>query len=233
MKSARNISLAMIAGLAVFVGCQGDASNKEQSDNKEVEEQKEQKSSERNPKSDVKFAYYVQDSLATQFEFYREIDSMLKSKEKAFQNELESRIRSYKKYEADIQKRMDNNEITGYQLDEIQETAMRKQESIQQFEQQRGAELQQESFEYQTALMNKISEYGREFSEENDIDMLFFYQKGGQITYIHDAFNMTDQFIDFLNQKEEELTSGFDEEMESVNEEQGLNSLGGGMPQTQ
>ncbi len=233
MKGLRNISITLFAGAAILVSCQDNAGGEKQSEKNKKETKNEQKSSVNKPQSELTFAYYVQDSLATQFDFYREIDSILKAKEMRFQKELESRIRSYKKYEADIQKRMDNNEITGYQLDEIQETAMRKQQSIQQFEQQRGAQLQEESFKYQSALMNKIAEYGREFSEENEIDMLFFYQKGGQITYIHDAFNVTDRFIEFLNQKEEELTSGeFDEEMEAVDEEKGLDGLGG-MPQPQ
>lgn len=166
--------------------------------------------------SGVAIAYYIQDSIATQFDFYREVDSMLKAKEIDFQKELESRIRSYQAYEADIQRRMDNNEITGYQLEDIQKTAMQKQQSIQQFEQQRGQQLQQESLEYQTALMNKISEAGKEFSEKNDIDILFFYQKGGQITYIANAFDVTEQFVAYLNKREDELMADFDEEVENV-----------------
>jgi outer membrane protein len=172
--------------------------------------------------SSIAIAYYLQDSIATQFDFYREIDSMLKEKEIAFQKNLESKIRSYRQYEQDIQKRMDAGEITGYELEDIQNAAMQKQQAIQQFEQQRGGELQQESLQYQTALMNKISEAGREFSEKMDIDLLFFYQKGGQITYISDAFDVTNDFIKFLNKREEQLRSGFEEDVESM-ESQDLN----------
>lgn len=175
--------------------------------------------------SGVAIAYYLQDSIATQFNFYREIDSMLKEKEITFQKELESRIRSYRKYEQDIQKRMDAGEITGYELEDIQNSAMEKQQAIQQFEQQRGGELQQESLQYQTALMNKISEAGREFSEKKGIDLLFFYQKGGQITYISNAFDVTDDFIKFLNKREGELRTGFDEEVEAM-EDEDINNQG-------
>src|SRR5690554_1059856 len=128
----------------------------------------------------IAMAFYYQDSIATQFNFYREIDSILKVKETNFQKELEGKYRAYQAYEADIQKRMQANEITGYQIEEIQQTAIQKQQSIQQFEQQRGAALQRESMEYQTALMSKIAEAGKEFSDKKNIDLLFFYQKGGQ-----------------------------------------------------
>lgn len=172
-----------------------------------------------NDTSGVAIAYYIQDSIATNFDFYREVDSMLKSKEMKFQKELESRIRSYQEYEADIQRRMNNNEITGYQLEDIQKTAAQKQQSISRFEQQRGSELQKESLDYQTALMNKISEAGKEFSEKNNIDILFFYQKGGQITYISNAFDVTNKFVNYLNKREDELMADFDEEVDQVENE--------------
>lgn len=171
-------------------------------------------------------AYYVQDSIATGFNFYRSIDSMLRAEEKEFERQLRSRYENYQAYENKIRQRMEAGEITGYQLDEIQEEAMRKQESIANFERQRGGELQRESIKYQTALMNKISEAGREFSEKNGIDMLFFYQKGGQITYISNAFDVTEQFIKFLNNREKEIKEDFDADLDAVDTNQdqmGLN----------
>ncbi len=166
--------------------------------------------------SGIAMAFYYQDSIATQFGFYKEIDSIVRVKEKNFQQELEAKYRAYQEYEADIQKRMANNEITGYQIEEIQQTALQKQQSIQQFEQQRGSALQKESMEYQTALMNKISEAGKEFAKLKEIDLLFFYQKAGQITFINDAFDVTDEFISFLNKREKELVSGVKEEIKSM-----------------
>ncbi len=175
----------------------------------------------------VRIAYYVQDSVATQFRFYVEIDSMLKAKELDFQSNLESKYRSYQAYEADIQRRIENDEITGYQFEEIQKTALQKQQAIQQFEQQKGMELQRESMQYQIALMNKISQAGEEFSEENNIDILFFYQKGGQITYISNAFDVTESFIEYLNQREDELKLGFDKELEAAETQYDKQETGG------
>ncbi|RYM33423.1 hypothetical protein ERX46_10810 [Brumimicrobium glaciale] len=164
----------------------------------------------------IAMAFYYQDSIATQFGFYKEIDSMIRVKEMNFQQELEGKYRAYQAYEADIQKKMQNNEITGYQIEEIQQAAMQKQQSIQQFEQQRGAALQQESMKYQTALMNKIAEAGKEFSDKKEIDLLFFYQKGGQITFINNAYDVTDEFIKYLNKRETELMSGFEEDVKAL-----------------
>jgi hypothetical protein len=79
---------------------------------------------------------------------------------------------------------------------------------------------------YQKALMSKISEAGREFSEQNGLDLLFFYAKGGQITYISDAFDVTEDFIEFLNKREDEIMTGVEEEIEensNIETSKGLN----------
>lgn len=167
----------------------------------------------------IAMAFYYQDSIATQFGFYKEIDSIMRVKELNFQKELEAKYRAYQTYEADIQKKMANNEITGYQIEEIQQTAMQKQQSIQQFEQQRGTALQNESMEYQRNLMSKIAEAGKEFANKKEIDLLFYYQKGGQITFINNAFDVTDEFISFLNKREDDLMSGLTEDMKDEDSE--------------
>lgn len=166
--------------------------------------------------SGVVIAYYIQDSISQGFNFYRKIDSILKSKEKEFEVSLRGKYEGYQKFEESVRRKMEAGEITGFQLDELQREAVAKQESIANYERQRGGELQQESMEYTTVLMNKISEAGREFSEENGIDLLFFYQKGGQITYISNAMDVTQQFINYLNKREDELMGSFEEDLENV-----------------
>src|SRR5690554_4668253 len=208
------VILGLSASL-LTVSCNNNQANDATAEPKQTENVKSVESQgDKAPVSGVNIAYYNQDSIATQFRFYREIDSILREKELNFQKELEAKYRSYQAYEAGIQKKMENNEITGYQIEEIQQTAMQKQQSIQQFEQQRGAALQKESMEYQTALMSKIAEAGKEFSDKKNIDLLFFYQKGGQITFINNAYDVTEEFIQFLNKREDELMSGFQEEVE-------------------
>ena len=160
--------------------------------------------------SQIVIAFYNQDSIAVGFDYYRKIDSTLKEKEKQFESALRSKYENYQKFEQSVSQRMQNGEITGMQLDELQKEAMSKQQAIALYEQQRGTELQEESIEYTKALMNKISEAGKEFSEKKGIDIFYYYQKGGQITYISQGFDLTNEFIDFLNERENELFESTD-----------------------
>lgn len=202
-------------GLAlIFASCNTNNTPTEENENGASVE----KRSLGNDSTGIAMAFYYQDSIATQFRFYREIDSMLKAKELDFQKELERKIRAYQAYEADVQKRMERNEITGYQIEEIQQAAMQKQQAIQQYEQQRGGEIQRETMQYQMALMNKLAEAGREFSNMRDIDLLFFYQKGGQITFINNAYDVTEDFVKYLNKREDQLKTGFEDEVEAMDD---------------
>ena len=79
--------------------------------------------------------------------------------------------------------------------------------------------FKRETLQYQLALMNKISEAGKQFSEKRGIDLLFFFQKGGQITYINNAYDVTEEFIRYLNKREGELKQGFEEELEALENE--------------
>lgn len=215
----KQIFLTIILGLSVslaFTSCNGNKTNVAEENDDYVLTKKNFGG---DSTSAIAMAFYNQDSIASQFRFYKEIDSLLKSKENEFRKELEKKYRAYQNYEADIQARMERNEITGYQIEEIQKTAMQKQQAIQQFEMQKGEELQRETLQYQMALMNKISEAGKEFSAKRGIDLLFFYQKGGQLTYINDAYDVTDDFIRYLNKRENELKVGFEEQLEALEDE--------------
>lgn len=166
--------------------------------------------------SSLAIAFYYQDSIATQFDFYREIDSIVKQKQLDFQNELQNKVVAFQKYQAEIQKRYNNNEITGYEIDDIKKEMAQKQQSIQTFRDQKGQALQTKVTKYTMVLSNKISAAAKTFSKENHIDLLLYYQKGGQITYINNAYDVTKEFISYLNNREKELRSGFKDAVDSV-----------------
>ena len=120
MKRFLSIAILGLSSSLFIASCNN--SNSKKSDDDEVVKTVEKKQM-GNGTAGIAMAFYYQDSIASQFRFYREIDSMLKSKELNFQKELEGKIRAYQAYEADIQKRMEKNEITGYQIEEIQQAA--------------------------------------------------------------------------------------------------------------
>lgn len=204
------IILGGILATTMFMSCGDQSTSETTNDTKQSESVVKR---DKNPEG-LNIAFYVQDSIGRGFNFYREIDSMLRSKQRKFEGELRGRYESYQRYEDEIRRRMENNEITGYEIEGIEQEMMRRQQMIASFERQEGGKIQREAMEYQSALMNKIAEAGREFSEENNYDMLFFYQKGGQITYISNAYDVTEDFIAFLNERENLIKTDVERQVE-------------------
>ena len=160
--------------------------------------------------SQIVIAFYKMDSIAVGFDYYRKVDSTMKQKTKQFKSALQSKVDNFQKFQQTASRRIQNGEITGMQYDEIERELMSRQQAIALYEQQRGTELQQETIEYDSTIMNKISEAAKEFSEKNGIEIFFAYAKGGQITYISQGFDLTNEFIDFLNERENELFKSTD-----------------------
>ncbi|MDP4587543.1 MAG: OmpH family outer membrane protein, partial [Flavobacteriales bacterium] len=74
--------------------------------------------------------------------------------------------------------------------------------------QQMQAEEQQKiarvEMEFQKELYDRISDYLKIYGEENGIDMIFNYEPAGQtLLYSLDAFDVTNDVVEALNQKYE------------------------------
>ena len=83
----------------------------------------------------------------------------------------------------------------------------RSEEEVYRIQQTDGGKLESESMNANEVLIGKIEQYAKEFSEENGIDVLLSKAKGGQIAYISGSFDVSSEFIDYMNKKEKEIES--------------------------
>jgi Skp family chaperone for outer membrane proteins len=74
-----------------------------------------------------------------------------------------------------------------------------------QYQQTEGARLEKETMEKLETISRKIEAFGKQFSEENGIDILLIHGPGGQINYISSAMDVTKEFTAFLNEHQEEI----------------------------
>ncbi|MDD2982525.1 MAG: OmpH family outer membrane protein [Crocinitomicaceae bacterium] len=153
----------------------------------------------------LKIAYYSQDSLATNFDYYVEMDSLMKKKQLSFQAELQKREKALQNYVATNEQRAKSGSLSGFELQSIQEEAQRKQYSLMQYQETEGAKLERETGELLGVIGKKIEEAGRKYSEKHGIDMLIMHGAGGQFVYVTPKMDVTAQFIEYLNQHQSEI----------------------------
>ena len=88
---------------------------------------------------------------------------------------------------------------------QIQQKAQQMEASLMQYQQEEGGKLEKETMEKLEVIGKKIEVFGKQFSEENGIDLLLIHGQGGQINYISSAMDVTKEFTAFLNEKQSEI----------------------------
>lgn len=153
----------------------------------------------------LKIAFYYNDSLKTQFEYFKTQEAIITKKQKAFEKEVQRRSTEYQNYIVRNNEKLKNGELSEYESQQIQQKVQQMESSLMQYQQTEGAKLEKESFDKSTAINKKIEALGKEFSEKNGIDLLLMHGPGGQINFVNPSMDVTEEFVNFLNEKQAEI----------------------------
>ncbi len=153
----------------------------------------------------LKIAYYDQDSLKVQFDYYRIQDSIVTKKQMAFQKEIERQTKDLQDYVTRNESRARSGMLSQNEVMQIQQTAQQKEQGIMQYQQQEGSKLEKETMNKLESIGKKIEIFSKEFCEENNIDILLVHAKGGQFNYINPKMDVTKEFTAFLNKSQEKI----------------------------
>ncbi|MCE3294458.1 MAG: outer rane chaperone Skp (OmpH) [Crocinitomicaceae bacterium] len=156
-------------------------------------------------KNGLKIAYYIQDSLKSQFDYYREQDSVTKVKQTKFQKELERRQRSLQEYILKNDERAKSGQLSNYEIQSIQQEAQRREQELYQYQQTQGTKIEEETVEILDVLTKRIEAAGKKYCEKHNIDLLLIHGAGGQINFINSSMDVTKEFIAYLNEHQAEI----------------------------
>ena len=190
------MKITVIACVLVLTAC---------GDNKEAEKESTTAKVETKNVGDLKIAFYDQDSLKVYFDYYREQDSIVTKKQLSFQNEVQRRTTELQNYLVKNDERARSGLLSQNEILQIQQVAQQKEASLMQYQQTEGAKLEEETYNKLEAIGNKIELFARKYCEENGIDILMIYAKGGQFNYINSSMDVTKEFTTYLNDQQEQL----------------------------
>ena len=153
----------------------------------------------------LKLAFYSQDSLAKHFNYYVEMDSLMKSKQVKFQAELSKREKALQNYIMVNEEKAKSGSLSGFEVQAIQEEAQRRQQALMQYQQTEGMKLEKETNDLLSVITKKIEAAGKKYSEKHGLDILMMHGAGGQFNYVNPKMDVTKEFIAYLNQNQEEI----------------------------
>ncbi len=156
----------------------------------------------------LKIAFYDTDSLKKHFEYFKKEEAIVNKKQEDFQKQVERRTQEYRSYITRNNEKLKNGLLSENEQMQIQQRAQQMEAELMQFQEKQGAILENETMKKLEAISKKIEVFGKQFCEENNIDILLIHGQGGQINFIHPSMNVTKEFTAFLNKHQKELEDG-------------------------
>ena len=150
-------------------------------------------------------AYYVNDSIKTKFQYYKEQDALVTKKQKVFQAELQRMNKELENYVQRNDEKARSGLLSQNEIAQIQQKAQQMEQSLMQYQQVQGAKIEEETMTKLEAISKKIEVLGKQYCEKHNIDILLIHGEGGQLNYINSSMDITEEFIIFLNENQSKI----------------------------
>jgi len=149
----------------------------------------------------LRVAYYSVDSLNANYELVKDVTADIEQKVKAETSKFEAEVKSFENWALGIQKKSQNQELSQNEEMKYAEQYQKRQMELAQKEQQIAATLEDMQIDELTRATNRINSFVKDYALKNGYDMIYQYQIGGQIIYINEAFDVTEDIINGLNEE--------------------------------
>jgi outer membrane protein len=149
--------------------------------------------------TDLKIAYVLTDSVIARFDFFKEKSLEITEKGKKFENELGSRARGFEQEVANFEQTA--NSMTPNQARAKQEDLMKKERNLVTYRDNLMQELSGDESKLYSDVYDQIQAYLKDYAEENDLELILSYTRGGAVWYSKKALDITDKVVEGINQK--------------------------------
>ncbi|WP_143961406.1 OmpH family outer membrane protein [Litoribacter populi] len=147
--------------------------------------------------SDLKVAYIHTDSVINNFTFFKEKSAEIADKGKKFESELSNRARGFEQEVANFQQTANN--MTPNQSRAKQEELMTKERNLVTYRDNLMQELSADEAELYNEVYDQIQDYLTTYAEENNLEMILSYTRGGGVWYAKNSLDVTNSVIEGMN----------------------------------
>jgi outer membrane protein len=142
--------------------------------------------------------YINQDSLVAKYDYIKDMDKRLSDKGKAAQADVQSRQQAIQREIAEYQKAAAT--MAADQRQSTEQRLQRKGQEFQQYQQNAGAQVQNDQVGEQTKLYEKLIEFTKAYAKEKGYKMILTYQKGNvNMLYGDPSLDITADVVKRLN----------------------------------
>jgi len=147
--------------------------------------------------ADMKVAYIHTDSVINNFDFFKERSTEIADKGKKYEGELASRAKGFEQEVANFQQSV--NSMTPNQARAKEEELEKKQRNLMAYRDNMMQELSGDESKLYNEVYDKIQEYLNSYAEENNLEMILSYTRGGGVWYAKGDLDVTNSVITGIN----------------------------------
>ncbi|MCE2685367.1 MAG: hypothetical protein LW839_00860 [Cryomorphaceae bacterium] len=153
----------------------------------------------------LKIAYYANDSLKKYFAYFKREEVVAEKNQKRFENELKRRNKAYEDYIIKKDQEARSGLLSQNEIAMVQQKAQQMQNELMQYQQKEGQRIEEQTFKSLEAINKKVELWGKKYCEQHNIDILLIQGQGGQINFINKEMDVTEAFINFLNENQAQI----------------------------
>lgn len=147
------------------------------------------------------------DSLASQYEYYKNCKNSLEAKQKAFQNQIDQKAKNLQNAMMAFQKKLQSGGFTSEQQAQAEQNRiLQQQQQLQQFTERINKEAQEIALNYQSALRDTLNNYLKEYNKDGRFKIILSKSDTegkvfSNILYADKGLDITDDVVAGLNKR--------------------------------
>lgn len=196
----KNVLLLLV--VSIFISCGQQSNEKEQAEEAVVQSSKcrEQNSKSKEQSSKLKIAWVQLDSVQNNYEYYKEIQKELESKQAKAESTMEQKGKTFAAQYQALQKRAQSGELTQEEYEKEGLRLQQAQANLESLEAKLSMQLQKDAIERQKALVDTVRAQVKAYAKEKGYDFVLCQSNDiNNILYAGEAYDVTDEIIALLN----------------------------------
>jgi outer membrane protein len=143
--------------------------------------------------------YVNGDSLLEKYEYFKKAKKDFEIKSTRTENEIKSR-------QANLEREFANYQQTGASMTteqraKVEETLMRKEQSLREFSEDAAMKFQEEQNKFNEQLFDKVASFLKEYCKDKNYKIVLNYTKGTTILYADESLDITEEVLAGLNEE--------------------------------
>ncbi len=149
----------------------------------------------------LKIAFIYGDTINKNYSFLIDAEEELQKEQKVIEDRINRKLRKAEKRAMELQQQAAT--MTQIQVQEAQLELQNLDIEIQQFQEKLASEFRKREIELQQEYTERINEMLEEYNSDDTYDMILNFQQGGNLLWINDAYDITSEVLQKLNEEYE------------------------------